>query len=136
MRHAFSKGNGNLGTSGCVSYLFQRKGVLLVQGSDEETVMMIALDAGAEDLSEVDEGIEVITSPEEFETCQKELAAAGLEVSRADVMMIPDNRVQVDGADAAVLVRLLQLLDDCDDVQQVDHNADIAQEDLDQILGS
>lgn len=125
VRLAFSRGGGNLGTTGCVGYLFQRKGIILVKSEDEDAVMMTALDSGAEDVSEEDDGFEVVTPPEDFDACLAGLEDAGFELGTAEVMMVPDTRVDVDGKKAVSLLRMLERLDDCDDVQQIHHNATI-----------
>jgi len=130
IRFAFQKGNGNLGTQGCVGYLFQRKGVIFVNSLDEEAVMMAALDAGAEDFTAEPEGIEIITGPDEFEAVVNALEEAELEVTNSDVLLIPDNRVAVQGKEAKALIRLIDLLDDCDDIQKIHHNAEFDQEEL------
>jgi len=135
VRHAFSKGGGNLGISGCVGYMFQRKGVIFVTGGDEDEVMMLALDHGAEDVTEEDGGFEVLTSPEGFADCSEALTAAGQELSSASVMQIPDIRMAVEAGDAVQLLKLLRLLDDCDDVQEVHHNGDVPPEALVELDG-
>ncbi len=126
IRHAFSKGGGNLGTTGCVAYMFNRRGVILVGPGDEDEVMMTALEAGAEDVEALDEGgFEILTEAADCETIADGLKESGLEVKSDEALFIPDNRVRVAGEDAAGLLKLLDLLDDCDDVQKVHHNADI-----------
>ena len=130
IRFAFTKGNGNLGSQGCVGYLFQRQGVILVNSTDEEQVMTVVLDAGAEDVSVEDEGIEIITSVDDFEIVTQALEAAEIEIITSDVLLVPDNRVKVEGKDANGLFRLLDLLDDCDDVQKVHHNGEFDTEEL------
>ncbi len=130
VRHAFAKGGGNLGTTGCVGYLFQRLGVVLVTGCDEDTVMEAALEAGAEDVTTEDDGFEVITSPEEFDAVHEALRDSGLTIGSAEVMWIPGNRVAVAGGDAQRLLRMLERLDNCEDVQHIHHNAEFSQSDL------
>lgn len=125
VRHAYSRGGGNLGTTGCVGYLFQRKGIILVESDDEDAVMMTALEHGAEDVTGEDDGFEVVTSPEEFDDCLKAMEEAGFELGTAEVMMVPDTRVDVAGDTAQELLALLERLNDCDDVQQIHHNANI-----------
>ena len=130
IRFAFSKGGGNLGTSGCVAYMFNRKGVITAKG-DEEEVMLMALDAGAEDVADNDDGTwEVLTEPGDCESVVAALDEGGVEVVKDEVLIIPDNRVKVEGKEAQQLLRMLDLLDDCDDVQSVTHNADIAKADI------
>ena len=135
VRHAFSKGGGNMGSTGCVGYLFQKKGVIFVMGGDEDEVMMLALDAGAEDVTSEEGGFEVLTAPEDFASCSDGLADGGLEISSASVMQIPDTRTTVTGEDAGKLLKLLELLDDCDDVQAIHHNGDIDAEELERLQG-
>lgn len=136
IRHAFAKGGGNLGTSGCVGYMFARKGVIVAVG-DEEEVMMTALDAGAEDVEDNGDGtFDVLTPSNDCETVVKALADAGIEVKSDEIMFVPDNRVAVKGKEAAQLLRMLDMLDDCDDVQGLTHNADFDQADLDAFANS
>ncbi len=132
IRHAFSKGNGSLGTSGCVAYMFARKGVIVVPIAehDEDEVMMAALEADAEDMSAEGGNFEVVTDPGLFESVRDALAQAGFEAETADVTFVPDNTVTLAGDDVSGFLRLVDLLDDCDDVQNVHHNADISDEDL------
>lgn len=128
IRHAFTKGGGNLGTSGCVAYMFNRRGVIATaSGVDEEVVMMAAIDAGADDVEGIGEGaFEIVTEPSELEAVAKSLEEAGVSVTSEAVLFVPDSRVAVVGEDAMGLLRLLDLLDDCDDVQTVYHNAEIS----------
>ncbi len=137
IRHAFNKGNGNLGTSGCVAYMFARKGVITFpsEGQDEDEVMMAALDAGAEDVSEAAGSYEVVTEPGDFESVRNTLAEAGFEAETADVTFVPDNTVTLSGDTVDQFLRLVDLLDDCDDVQNVHHNADISDEDVARLSG-
>ena len=135
VRHAFSKGGGNMGSTGCVGYLFQKKGVILVSGGEEDEVMMMALDAGAEDVTTEAAGFEILTAPDDFAACSDVLADSGLEIESASVMQIPDTRTPVSGEDAGKLLKLLELLDDCDDVQAIHHNGDIAAEELEALQG-
>ncbi|MEY3011879.1 MAG: hypothetical protein RIT45_614 [Pseudomonadota bacterium] len=130
IRYAFTRGGGNLGTSGCVGYMFARKGIIVCRG-DEDAVMLAALEAGAEDVSaegsnEDGENIfEVVCEASETEAVTTALAEAGVTVDSDTVLFVPDTRVNVGGDDAASLLKMLDLLDDCDDVQQVHHNANI-----------
>ena len=128
IRHAFTKGGGNLGTTGCVAYMFNRKGIIVATAPDEDTIMMAALEAGADDVAALDAGsYEVVAEAGELEAVVEALGAADLEVTSDQVLFVPDNRVAVAGDDAASLLKMLDLLDDCDDVQSVHHNADIDQ---------
>lgn len=125
IRHAFSKGNGNLGTSGCVAYMFNRKGVILANG-DEDEVMMAALEAGADDVEMVDaDSFEIVTEPGDCETVAEGLKAAGIDVASDSVLFVPDTRTELSVKESGQLLRLLDLLDDCDDIQNVHHNAEI-----------
>ncbi len=127
VRHAFSKCGGNLGTDGCVAYLFKETGVLtFAPGGDEDRIMEVALEAGAEDIVNHDDGsLEVLASPEDFHTVKDALVAAGLEPVEAEVTMRPDTTVEVSSDDAVKTLRLLEMLEDLDDVQHVYSNADI-----------
>lgn len=132
IRHYFSKYNGNLGTTGCVSYLFERKGVISIENNgnmDEEEIMMAALEAGAEDFEVVDGGYEVTTVPEDFIQVLNNLKEAGYENIKGDIMYIPQTYVKVEDEDALKnLEKLLDALEDNDDVQDVYHNWEIPNE--------
>ena len=127
VRHAFSKYGGNLGTEGSVAYQFKHCGQLLfAPGTNEEQVIEVALEAGAEDVLSDDEGgIEVITAPADFEAVQKALTAAGFQAEVAEVTMRADNAVSVSGDEALKMQKLLDALEDLDDVQNVYHNAEL-----------
>ncbi len=130
VRHAFSKHGGNLGADGSVGYLFNRVGVLVYPpGSNEDRIMGQALDAGAEDVIVNDDGsIDVLTDPDDFDAACSAMSAAGLEPEEAEVTMRASTHVSLGEDDAAAMIRLLEALEDLDDVQQVYSNADIAQE--------
>lgn len=127
VRHAFSKYGGNLGTEGSVAFMFKKIGVLAyAAGADEEKITEAAIEAGADDIKSYDDGaVEVITSPEAFEAVKKAMEAAGLAPAEANVTMRADNDVAVDGETAQQVVKLLDKLEDLDDVQNVHHNADL-----------
>lgn len=127
VRHAFSKFGGNLGTDGSVAFLFSKQGVITFPpDSDEDAVMEAALEAGAEDVLVAEDGsIEVLTAPEAFLDVRDSLQAAGLDVSEADITQRPANTVAVSGDQASTMVKMLDMLEDLDDVQNVFHNADI-----------
>ncbi|HAI59651.1 MAG TPA: YebC/PmpR family DNA-binding transcriptional regulator [Xanthomonadaceae bacterium] len=127
VRHAFSKFGGNLGTEGSVAFMFKKIGVLAYgAGADEEKITEAAIEAGADDIKSYDDGaVEVITSPEAFEAVKKAMEAAGLAPAEANVTMRADNDVAVDGETAQQVVKLLDRLEDLDDVQNVHHNADL-----------
>ena len=129
VRSAFTKGNGNMGTSGCVSYMFDKKGQIIIDKEecemDPDELMMIALDAGAEDFAEEEDSFEVLTDPDEFSAVREALEAEGIPMISAEVTMIPQNYVELtDEADIKALNKTLDLLDDDDDVQNVYHNWD------------
>lgn len=126
VRSAFTKGGGNMGTSGCVSFMFQEKGEIVIEkeDKDEDELMMIALDAGAEDFASEEEVFVVTTAPEDFGTVREALEAQGIEFLEASVKMIPDTYTAIDEADAKKFQKMLDLLDDDDDVQEVYHNAE------------
>lgn len=127
VRSAFTKGGGNMGTQGCVSFMFQEKGELVIEkeGRDEDEMMMMALDAGAEDFnSDEDEVFVVTTTPEDFGTVREALEEQGVEFLEAAVKMIPDTYTAINEEDAKKFQKMLDLLDDDDDVQEVYHNAE------------
>ncbi len=130
VRHAFSKAGGNLGTDGSVAYLFTKTGILSYPaGVDEDRLMEAALDAGADDvLTHDDQSIDVLVTPDQFETVRDALIAAGLPPDNAEVTMRSSTTVALDQADAEKMIRLLERLEDLDDVQNVYSNADISEE--------
>ena len=125
VRHAFSKHGGNMGTEGSVAFQFRHCGQLVyAPGTSEDKVMELALDAGADDVVVDDDGaIEVLTGPTDLEKVQLALQAAGLKAEVAEVTMRPENLIELTGDDAAKMQRLLDVLEDLDDVQAVYHNA-------------
>ncbi|MFZ9286312.1 MAG: YebC/PmpR family DNA-binding transcriptional regulator [Burkholderiaceae bacterium] len=127
VRHAFSKHGGNLGTEGSVAFQFKHCGqIIFAPGTSEDKVMEVALDAGAEDVITGDDGaIEVLTAPNDFEAVRNALEAAGLKAEVAEVTMRPENAIDLAGDDAARMQKLLDVLEDLDDVQDVFHNAAI-----------
>ncbi|MEB5772665.1 MULTISPECIES: YebC/PmpR family DNA-binding transcriptional regulator [Aeromonas] len=129
VRHAFSKCGGNLGTDGSVAYLFTKKGVLTFVGADEDALMDAALEAGADDVvTEEDGTIEVYTTPNDFGTVLDGLEAAGFKSESAEVTMIPSTEAELDAETAPKLMRLIDMLEDLDDVQEVYHNGSISDE--------
>ena len=126
VRHAFDKAGGNLGTSGCVSYLFSKKGVIVIDRTttnlSEDDMMMLALDNGAEDFEATDECYEITTSPEDFTTVQEALEAQGLEFLEAEVQMVPSTYITLDEKDGEKMQRLIDKLEELDDVMNVYHN--------------
>jgi YebC/PmpR family DNA-binding regulatory protein len=127
VRHAFSKYGGNLGTDGSVSFQFKHCGQLVfAPGTSEDKVMEVALDAGAEDVVTGDDGsIEVLTAPADFEAVKAALEAAGLKPEIAEVTMRAENPVELSGEDAQRMQKLLDVLEDLDDTQEVFHNAEM-----------
>ncbi|WP_457568727.1 YebC/PmpR family DNA-binding transcriptional regulator [Desulfurobacterium sp.] len=130
VRHAFSKHGGNLGTSGCVSWMFERKGVITInaEGKDEEEVMMVAIDAGAEDFVNEDEQFVIYTRPQDVENVKKALEEAGVTVEEAKVDLVPQSTTRVEGETAQKVLKLLEVLEDLDDVQEVYSNFDMPDE--------
>ena len=127
VRNAFTKGYGSIGTHGCVSYMFDEKGQILIDREecdmDADELMMIALDAGADDFVEEEDSFEVTTAPDDFETVRKALEDAGIKMASAEVSMIPQTYVSLtDETDLKNINKILDLLDDDDDVQEVYHN--------------
>lgn len=133
VRHAFGKSGGNLGAEGSVAYMFNKCGqIIYAPGSDEEQVMDLALEAGAEDVVANEDGsIEVITPVEAFGDVKDALDEAGLEAVNAEVTRLPENTTELDDATAEKLLRLVDNLEDLDDTQDVFHNGDIPEQVLD-----
>ena len=132
VRHVFSKHGGNLGASGCVSYMFKQKGIFAVSaetGVSEDDLMMIALDAGAEDIKSSEDGFEIITDPAAYDDVEKALADNNIEVAMSEITMVPDTMAELSGEDAEKVQKMLDALDDCDDVQDVYTNADLPEDD-------
>ncbi len=127
VRHALSKHGGNLGTEGSVAFQFKHCGQLIfAPGTSEDHVMEVALEAGAEDVITDEEGaIEVLTAPADFEAVKNALEAAGLVADMAEVTLRPENSISLQGEDAVKMQKLLDVLEDLDDVQNVFHNAEI-----------
>ncbi len=128
VRHIFSKHNGNLGENGCVAWMFDKKGWFEVAKSaaDEETLMTVALDAGAEDIKDDDdENFEVITAPDDFEAVKAALEEANIACVDAEVTMLPQTNVSLKGKEAEQMLKLMDALEDNDDIQKVYTNADI-----------
>ena len=129
VRSAFTKGQGNIGTPGCVSFMFDKKGQIIIDKEecdlDADDLMMTALDAGAEDFAEEDDSYEILTDPDAFEDVRKALEEAGIPMLSAEVTMIPQNYVELTDETAIKnLQKTLDLLEDDDDVQAVYHNWD------------
>ena len=127
IRHLFSKYGGSLGQTGCVAWLFQQKGVFSIErseGLDGDQLMMIALESGAEDFREEEEGFEIITKPEDFESVQQALAENEIPVADSEITMVPENTVRLSGEEAIKNLKLLEALEEHDDVQGVYANLD------------
>ena len=137
VRHILTKHGGNLGASGCVSYLFEKRGVLSFDrsGIDADRLLEVALEAGADDVTEEDSHIGVVVMPTGFESLKRELVAAGFEPEQAGIEMEPTTMVAVEGSEAESMLSLADALDDLDDVQQVYANFDISDEELARIAG-
>ena len=132
IRHMFNKNGGNLGETGSVGWMFQKKGTIIIDGTaaDEEKLMELALEAGAEDVSGDEESWEVVTSPEDFNTVLDAIKAAGITPLSAEIVMRPTNSVRVTGATAHQVLRLVEALEDHDDVASVAANFDIPAEEM------
>ncbi len=130
VRHIFSKYGGNLAGAGSVAWQFEEKGVIYIDKdkADEDTVMEIAIDAGAEDIKTEGDTYEIITEPKEFEAVRKAFEEAGIEISSASLTMIPQNTVKLEGKKAEQVLKLIDALEDNDDVQNVYANFDISDE--------
>ena len=133
VKSAFTKGNGNVGTPGCVSYMFDNKGQILIDKEEcsmsSDDLMMLVLDAGADDFNEEDDSYEILTTPDNFQAVVEALNEAKIETASAEVTMIPQNYVSVtDPETVKYLTRILDLLDEDDDVQAVYHNWDEPEE--------
>ncbi|WP_409068921.1 YebC/PmpR family DNA-binding transcriptional regulator [Clostridium sp. FAM 1755] len=127
VRYAFTKQGGNMGSTGCVSFMFQSKGQIVIEkkdGLDEDELMMMALDAGAEDFESEDEVYVITTSQEDFGTVRETLESEGLEFLEAEVKMVPDTYTAIDEETATKFQKMLDVLEDDDDVQNVYHNAE------------
>ena len=136
VRNAFTKGGGNVGTQGCVSFMFDKKGQIIVDKEvytgDADELMMIAVDAGAEDFAEEEDSYEITTSPDDFSAVREALEKEGIEMASAEVTMVPQTWVELtDENDIKKMNRILDLLDDDDDVQAVYHNWDMPDEEED-----
>jgi transcriptional/translational regulatory protein YebC/TACO1 len=129
VRHAFSKCGGNMGTEGAVAFQFKHCGQLVfAPGSDEDKIMEVALEAGAEDVITDDDGaIEVLTAPADFEAVRNALEAAGLTADAAEVTMRAENTIELSGDEGVRMQKLLDMLEDLDDVQEVYSNASISE---------
>ena len=132
IRHMFSKNGGNLGEAGSVGWLFEKKGYIVVEkaAKPEEELFDIAIEAGADDLRDDEDNFEIITSPESFEKVQDAIKSAGIEPQVAEVSMVPQTYVQLAGNDARQMLKLMEAIEDHDDVQKVYANFDIDEADM------
>lgn len=130
VRHVFSKRGGNMGTDGCVAFMFNQKGIIsLPSGLDEDAVMEVALEAGAEDIvTNDDDSMDIFTTPDDYAAVKDALDAAGFEAQSAEVTMHPDNTVSLDLEDAQKAIAMIDAFEELDDVQQVYSNADFSDE--------
>ncbi len=129
IRHIFSKHGGNLGENGCVSWMFDKKGLLVFSKDQvsEDDVMAVALEAGADDIKETEKEYEVIVDPSEFETVKEAFEKAGIPYLVAEISMIPQNTIALEGKDAEKMLKLMDALEDSDDVQNAYANFDISE---------
>jgi YebC/PmpR family DNA-binding regulatory protein len=135
LRSIITKHGGNLATAGAVSWMFQKRGLITVEraGVDEDRVMEVALEGGAEDVREAGDILEVVTAPEQFDRVKEALDAAKIAAASAEVTSIPSSTVAISGKPAEQMVRLLEAVEDHDDVQNVSSNMDIAAEELERL---
>jgi len=132
IRHIFSKNGGNLGESGSVGWMFEKKGYLIVEkaAKPEDQLIDIAIEAGADDIRDDEDNWEIITAPETFEGVQSAIKAAGITPQVAEIEMIPQNYIKLDGSAAHQMVKLMEALEDHDDVQKVSANFDMSEADM------
>ncbi|MGC6406452.1 YebC/PmpR family DNA-binding transcriptional regulator [Bisgaard Taxon 45] len=129
VRPSFTKCGGNLGTEGSVGYLFSKKGLILITSGDEDVIMDAAIEAGADDVQAQEDGsFEVYTAWEELGAVRDGIESAGIKIDNAEVTMIPSTTVELDAETAPKLLKLIDMLEDCDDVQNVYHNGEISDE--------
>ncbi len=132
VRHCFDKNGGSLGATGCVSWMFERKGVIVIENTgniDEEELIMTALEAGADDVNDADGDFEVTTTPAAFSEVYDALEKSGYAIAMAEVQMVPSNTVEVTGEAEQSFLKMLDMLDDSDDVQNIYHNAELQDDD-------
>jgi len=130
IRYIFSKNGGNLGENGCVAWMFDKKGYINIERKsvDEEIIFETAIEAGAEDIREEDNSIEIITAPEDFESVKETIDDASIPYLDAEITMLPQTTTDLKGKEAEQMIRLMEALEDCEDVQKVYTNADIPDE--------
>lgn len=137
VRHIFSKNGGNLGESGCVSFLFTRKGEITInrevyEGSEDD-LMLVALEAGAEDIQTEDDQFTVYTNPDELEQVKEELIQNGIPIASAEVTMVPATTVKLTGEDAAKMIKLMEMAEDSDDIQNIYANFEIDESEIEKL---
>jgi len=132
IRHIFSKNGGNMGETGCVSWMFHKKGDIVIDATkaDEETVMTVAIEAGADDFQNDGEAYEIYTAPENFDSVLEALKAKGIETMSAEISMIPSTQVKLEGKSAQQAIKLMEVMEEHDDVQHVYANFDIEENEL------
>jgi YebC/PmpR family DNA-binding regulatory protein len=132
IRHAFSKNGGNLGESGSVGWMFEKKGYIVVEkaAKAEDELFELVIEAGADDLRDDEENFEIITAPENFDKVLAAIKTAGIEPQMAEVEMVPQTYVKLEGQDARQMLKLMETLEDHDDVQKVSANFDINEADM------
>ncbi len=135
IRNIFSRSGGNLGESGCVAWMFDSKGLIQIdaQGIDEDELLMATLDAGAEDIKSDDDVLEIVTAPENLDAVRTAVEEAGYKPTSSEVTMIPQNTIALAGKEAQQMLRLMDMLEEHDDVQKVHSNFDIPEDILEQI---
>ncbi|WP_058307265.1 YebC/PmpR family DNA-binding transcriptional regulator [Gracilibacillus massiliensis] len=137
LRHAFSKNGGNLGENGCVAFMFDRKGYIVIDqdktDADEDTMMLEVIEAGAEEMETADGAYEIYTDPEDFQDVKSALEESGFTLETAEITMIPQTLSAVDESDGNKMVKLVNMLEDMEDVQEVHHNMDADDEIMAQI---
>lgn len=132
IRHIFSKNGGNLAAAGSVNWMFDKKGYIVVDklAKAEDELFDVAIEAGADDLRDDEDNFEIITSPENFETVVTAVKGAGVEPQVAEISMVPQNYIKLEGQDARQMLKLMEALEDHDDVQKVSANFDISEADM------
>jgi YebC/PmpR family DNA-binding regulatory protein len=131
LRHLFDKYGGNLGEAGCVAWMFEKKGLIIIEKSENisvDDIMISAIDAGADDVEEQDDSIEITTSPEQFEAVKKALESSNIALSSAEITYLPKTTITLSGKESESLERLLDALEEHDDVQNVYHNLEITED--------
>ena len=132
IRHLFSKNGGNMGESGCVSWMFSKKGDIVIDASkaDEDTVMTLAIEAGADDFQNYGETYEILTTPENFDPVLEALKAKGIETISAEISMIPQTQIKLEGKNAQTVVKLMEAMEEHDDVQHVYSNFEVEEDEM------